>query len=66
MPPTVHVVMSNDYPDCVFDKIDLAEAYVKAKMADPKNRHPHSDTPRIYYRRYEFEVNEAGRDWKHS
>jgi len=59
----VHVVMSNDYPDCVFDKIDLAEAYVKEKMADPKNKNPNSNTPIIYYSRYEFEVNKRGRDW---
>jgi hypothetical protein len=48
---TVYVVMSNDYPDCVFLSEKEADNYVKAKMdeQDPK-------TPRIFYRYYAFKV----------
>ncbi len=52
----VFVVMSNDYPDAVFAEKSAAEAYVKAEMTNPKNRHERSDVPRIYYRAYEFEL----------
>ena len=52
----VYVIMGNDFPESVFASEEVAERYVKAKMADPANRHERSNTPRIYWRSYEFEL----------
>ena len=51
----VWVIMSNDYPDCVFSSEKAAEAFVKSKMEDKATRLP-GGIPRIYWRAYEFEV----------
>lgn len=53
----VWVVMSNDFPDCVFASEELAEQYCQKKMKEPKNKFDYpTSARRIYYRHYEFEV----------
>jgi hypothetical protein len=51
----VYVVMSNDYPDCVFNNEASAKAYCEAKMREQKERR---DPGRgiIYWRYYQFEL----------
>ena len=55
----VYVVMSNDYPDCVFaHKLD-AEHYRDKKTNENKemmNQSRFGTTHHIYYRVYEFDV----------
>ncbi len=60
----VFVVMSNDYPDAVFDDKLSAETYCeeenaadKLEVAGPNPR------GRIFYRVYTFELNQPGRIW---
>lgn len=50
---TVYVVMSNDFPDCVFASEKEADNYCNAKMDEQKKPH---QSPRIYYRYYAFKV----------
>lgn len=61
----VFVVMSNDYPDCVFDTADAAGRYVKKRMDEQRAKIPEHERkwnhPRIYYQSYTFTVNEEGR-----
>lgn len=52
----VWVVMSNDFPDSVFATAETAESYVRRQMAKQKENKLTWDTPRIYYRSYEFEL----------
>jgi hypothetical protein len=53
----VFVIMSNDFPDCVFAEEAKAEAYCKDKMDEQRAALTNSwETPRIYYRVYPFEV----------
>ncbi len=57
----VYVVAANDYPDCVLATEAEAEAYVRERMDDPKNRHMGSTAVRIYYRVYDYQVGVRGR-----
>lgn len=52
----VYVIMSNDYPDCVFAEEKAAEQYVKDKHNEQKKGLPNWEVPRIYYKAYPFEV----------
>lgn len=52
----VYVIMSNDYPDRVFDNKEQADAFCKERMNDPKNCYPNSTSFHIYWRSYEFEL----------
>ena len=52
----VYVVMSNDYPDCVFADESAADRYIEAKNTEQKKDLKPYMMPRIYYRAYEFEV----------
>jgi hypothetical protein len=55
----IFVVMTNDFPDCVFDVEWKAEIYVEMQQSWQKMHTSYG--ARIYYRYYEFEVNEPGR-----
>lgn len=57
--PSVFVVMTNDYPDCVFSEEWKAKIYVEMQQSW-QNMHT-TYGARIYYRCYEFEVDEPGR-----
>lgn len=54
----VWVVMSNDFPDCVFDNEHAATIYVSgANWRDKQEAElPYNQRRRIYYRTYEFDV----------
>lgn len=56
---TVYVVMSNDYPDCVFDTKLAAEAYCTLRSAEQLEKVLAG--MRIYYAIHAFTVNEQGR-----
>lgn len=51
----VYVVMSNDYPDCVFKQEDKAETYVDERNKATENQLGHS-ARRIYWRVYGFQL----------
>ena len=53
---TVHVVMSNDFPDCVFSTAAAAGAYVDRCNVADKEVAKREGRMRIYYRSYAFEV----------
>lgn len=55
----VYVVMTNDYPDCVFDEQWKAEVYVELNRQWQKR--DDVSGPGVYYRSYEFSLNEPGR-----
>lgn len=57
---TVFVVMSNDFPDAVFSDEPKAEAYCKKRMDFQREGLKPYETPRIYYRVYDFEVDKDG------
>ena len=50
---TVYVVMSNDFPDCVFARKDDADSYAETKNSQDKLEYPYR---RVYYKVYPFEV----------
>lgn len=52
----VYVVMSNDFPDCVFGEEEMAKTYCKSKMDEQRKDKSGYESPRIYYRYYEFTV----------
>lgn len=54
----IFVVMSNDFPDCVFAGEPAAELYCSAKNQEQRDKDK-TRIPRIYYRWYEFEVRAA-------
>lgn len=57
----VFVVMSNDFPDAVFDDVTVAEAYCEKQMNFQRAHNKTKwETPRIYYRVYTFTLNEEG------
>ena len=67
-PQEVHVVMSNDFPDCVFtgeDGKEKAEIYCKERMDFQKSCLKEYESPRIYYRVYSFEANRPGAELRH-
>jgi hypothetical protein len=48
----VYVVMSNDYPDCVFSREMDADAYCRKKRDEQKSG------VKIHYRSYPFDVDQ--------
>lgn len=52
----VYVIMGNDYPDAVFSDKVVASAYCEKRKKEPANNT--YDTPRIYWRSYEFALDE--------
>lgn len=52
----VWVIMGNDYPDAVFDSENAAKSYVETKQAAERVGLRRYETPRIYWRNYEFEL----------
>jgi hypothetical protein len=55
MVKVMYVVMGNDFPDAVFDKLEAAEAYcVEKRKEGPFNP---SGSPRVYWRVYDFYLN---------
>lgn len=57
MSELIFVVMTNDYPDCVFDVEWKAKIYCEMQQAWQKM---HTSNARIYYRYYEFKLNSPG------
>lgn len=53
----VFVVMTNDYPDCVFSEEWKAKIYCEMQQAWQKM---HTNVGRIYYRYYEFKLDSHG------
>lgn len=52
----VYVVMSNDFPDCVFADAEAASKYCDEKTEAQRSGVSGTWSPRIYYRVYKFEV----------
>lgn len=53
----VYVIMGNDFPECVFDTEEKAEAFcTERKKLDEAERKTPGYGRRIYWRVYEFEV----------
>ncbi len=60
MPTKVYVVMSNDYPNCVFSDEVAAGLYVaKRKLED--NPSGSGVYRRVYWRFYEYDLDHEGR-----
>lgn len=53
MPKTVHVVMGNDFPECVYKTEESAEKFIKGEKAKDAKA-----SRRIHWRQYAFEVRE--------
>lgn len=60
MPTKVYVVMANDYPDCVLsDEVAAARYVAKRKLED--NPSGSGIYRRVYWRFYEFPLDQEGR-----
>lgn len=53
----VHVIMSNDYPDCVFSDVQQASRYCATKNDEDKVQAKRDGRRRIFYSTYTFLVN---------
>lgn len=61
MSESIFVVMTNDYPDCVFSDRDKAELYCEKQNEYQKALLKPYEGQLIYYRFYEFELNSPGK-----
>lgn len=67
MSESSYVVMSNDFPDAVFDTEEAAESYCKKRMdeqkAEIRKKYTGEYQPpaRVYYRWHLLETNQEGR-----
>jgi hypothetical protein len=52
----VWVLMGNDFPEAVFADQIAAEAEVKRRMDEQRVGKPNWDTPRVYWRVYDFKL----------
>lgn len=51
-----YVLMGNDFPEAVYLKKDLAEAEVMRRMEEQRKGKEPWETPRVYWRWYDFEI----------
>jgi hypothetical protein len=55
----VYVIMGNDYPGAVFDNEAAADRFIALKKAENDKNMSQGMGGKIYWRKYEFKLNEG-------